>query len=444
MDLSKHLEKAAEAVKRRNYPFAVNLYGQLIALQPDNGEARAGLRLALFKKAEQKPPSKLFAMLGGGLPLMMAGMSRMIGQHKSAAKGYERYLAQDPLNERVNMRLAEALTKAGFKAAALAVYKSYAEHQPRCLQATREAGLLLYETGQNDEALEMLELALKVDPRDQEALRARKNLAAEGALKKTGLADAGSSRDLIKDKGEQRKLEKSSRLQLSPEEIEEELQELEAELADGADLKTLMRVGKLHEMRNDAQSALDFYEQALGMDRDNSDLANRVGDMRLSLQADRVKQALDRGDENATKFAQKALDEARVGEFKRRVEQNPTDFSLRFDLGQAMLACGQFDESIAELQLAIKEPKRKADSLLLLGRAFRAKDLGDVARGQLEKALDAAVGRNTLSKEILYELGGVHEQDGDKPAALEHYARILEQDIGFRDVAAKVEQLKSS
>ena len=49
----------------------------------------------------------------------------------------------------------------------------------------------------------MYELALKVDPRDQESLKARKNLAAEGALRSTGIEEAESSRDLIKDKGKQ-------------------------------------------------------------------------------------------------------------------------------------------------------------------------------------------------------------------------------------------------
>ncbi len=33
MDLSKHLETAAEAVKRRNYPYAVKLYHQLLSLR---------------------------------------------------------------------------------------------------------------------------------------------------------------------------------------------------------------------------------------------------------------------------------------------------------------------------------------------------------------------------------------------------------------------------
>ena len=44
MDLSKHLEKAADAVKRRNYKLAAGICTQLLALQPDNGEARAMLR----------------------------------------------------------------------------------------------------------------------------------------------------------------------------------------------------------------------------------------------------------------------------------------------------------------------------------------------------------------------------------------------------------------
>ena len=114
MDLSKHLETAADAVKRRNYPFAVKLYSQLLALQPDSGEARAGLRTALFKKAEQKPPSKVVALIGGGLHLLSGAVSRMFGRHAAAAKAYERYLALDPLDESVNLKLADSLERAGF------------------------------------------------------------------------------------------------------------------------------------------------------------------------------------------------------------------------------------------------------------------------------------------------------------------------------------------
>src|SRR5690606_17440064 len=258
MDLSKHLEKAEEAVKRRNYAFAVNLYGQLLALQPDNGEARAGLRRALFRKAEQKKPSRVFALIGSGFNLIVAGACRMFKAHAAAAKAYERYLRADPLHEGVNLKLAAALERAGFERSALAVHQAWAPQEPRSLVAAREAGRLLYEAGRNDEALAMYEQALKIDPRDQDSVRARKNLAAEGALARSGLETATSSRDLIRDKTGQRRLEQAARLTLTPEEIASEIEEVEARLAERPDdLKALRRLAELHEMGRDRQAALD-------------------------------------------------------------------------------------------------------------------------------------------------------------------------------------------
>ena len=41
-------------------------------------------------------------------------------------------------------------------------------------------------------------------------------------------------------------------------------------------------------------------------------------------------------------------------------------------------------------------------------------------------------------------MGSVAEELGRPEDALQHFSRILEEDIGYRDVAQKVEQLKSS
>ncbi len=445
MDLSKHLEKAAEAVKRRNYPFAVGLYRQLLDLQPDEGRAREGLRRALFKKAEAKPPSKFFAMLSGGPSLLIGSLLSLIGRHQSAAKSYERYLNHDPLNEGVNLKLALALEKAGCENSALAVYRCYAEEEPRCLEASRSAGALLYAQGELDAALAMYEQALKVSPRDQESLKARKNLAAEGALRSTGIESVGSSREMIKDKEEQRSLERSDRLQLSSEEIEGELEELEAKLGEDPDnLRLLQRLADLHLMREDQRSAQDCLERALQLDPDNSELQARVGDLGLAMQEQLVQDAEARADAGAAERAREVLQEARLREYGRRVEQNPTDLSLRFQHGSALLERGQNDAAIAELQQSVKDPRSQLESLLLLGRAFRAKGLGDLAIGQLEKGLQNAAGRGAIQKEIRYELGLVAAEMGDSAAALKHFSGILEMDIGFRDVAQKVEQLQSS
>ncbi|MBK8978877.1 MAG: tetratricopeptide repeat protein [Planctomycetes bacterium] len=455
MDLSKHLEKAAEAVRRRNYGFAVGLYSQLLSLQPDNGAARAGLREALFKKAEAKPPSKLFALLGGGVSLLLGRLLRLLRQHGAAAGSFERYLRLDPLDESANLALAASLERAGHRQSALAVYRAYAEHEPRCLVASREAGRLLYEAGELDTALQMYEQALKVDPRDQEALRARKNLAAEGALKRTGLDTAKHSRELLKDVDKHKALERASRRQLSPEEIDEELRDLEAKLAEDAqDVAALTRMAQLHEMRRDHRAALDCAESALALRPNDAELAARAGELRIRVQEGIVADARARGDESAAKAAGRVLGDMRVGEFRRRVERQPSDLGLRFELGAALFDVGQLDGAIAELQQAVKDPRRQADARYLLGRAFRAKGLGELARGQLEQALQSSGGSSSSSssvstmtdraKEVLYELGGLAEDAGDSAGALEHYSKILEQDFGFRDVAKKVESLRGA
>jgi tetratricopeptide (TPR) repeat protein len=156
-----------------------------------------------------------------------------------------------------------------------------------------------------------------------------------------------------------------------------------------------------------------------------------------------VQKALARGDSTARERAERALQEARAAEWRRRIVHNPADFNLRFQLGAALLELGQYDASVAELQQAVKDPRKKAEAQFLLGRAFRAKDLPDLALGQFEKALQAA-GSGPLAKDALYEMGALCEQIGKRDVALQHFARILEQDIGYRDVAQRIDSLKAS
>ena len=443
MDLSKYLEQAADAAKRRNHAMAVKIYGQVLQIQPDFGEARAGLRKVLFAKVAQKPASKVGAMLLGGLHLLTGNLCRMLGRHAAASRAYERYLVHDPLAEGTNLKLAGSLQRAGLERSALAVYAAYAEHQPRCLDACRAAGQLFQKQGKFQEALAMYEAALKVDPRDQESLKARKDLAAEGALRSTGIEKAGSSRELIKDKEQQRQLERQERLQLSAEEIEAELTQIEQKLADSPqDQKLLRRGARLREMAKDLAGALDLMEQLLRLVPGDGEVQELAGDLRIRLQEQMVQKAEKSGDQAAVARARSALNQLRVGEARRRVERNPSDLAARFDLGNGLLGVGDVDAAIAELQQAVKDPRKKNEALFALGRAFQQKNLPELALGQFDKALQAA-GSGVLAKEALYEMGAISLTLGKRDDALRHFTRILEQDIGFRDVAKKVEQLKA-
>ena len=289
---------------------------------------------------------------------------------------------------------------------------------------------------------EMYERALKVDPRDQEALKARKNLAAEGALRSTGIETAESSRDLIKDKQKQQQLERQERLQLSADEVEDELQKIEEQLQENPDdQKLLRRAARLREMAKDLQGALDLIEQLLQKNPGDGELIDVASDLRIRLQEQMVQKAVKRGDDAAAERARAALTQLRVAEARRRVERNPADLGARFELGSGLLDSGELDDAIAELQQAVKDPRKKTDAMFLLGRAFQQKGLPDLALGQFEKAL-AATSSGPRQKEALYEMGVICETRGNKEDALRYFTKLLEQDIGFRDVAAKVEALK--
>lgn len=443
MDLSKYLENASDALKRRNFSLAVQIYHQVLQIQPDFGEARAALRRALFQKAAQKAPSKVMAFAAGGVSLLIGNVCRLIGRHAAAARAFERYLVHDPMAESANLKLGGSLQRAGLRKSALAVFEAYATAQPRCLEACRAAGGLSYDLGNVPQALAMYEQALKIDPRDQESLKARKNLAAEGALRSTGIENAQSSRELIKDKEQQRQIEQKERLQMSTEEIEQELGVLEPKLQETPDdVKLLRRVARLREMAKDLAGAVDLIDRLVRLQPADQELQSLAGDLRIRLQEQMVKKAEKRGDDAAAGRARAALHEMRVAEARRKVDRNPADFGARFELGSGLLLTGEIDAAIAELQQAVKDPRKKTEALLLLGRAFQHKKLPELALGQFDKALQAA-GSGHVAKEALYEMGQICVDLGKKEDALRHFTRILEQDIGFRDVAQRVERMKA-
>ena len=443
MDLSKHLEAAEEAVRRRNYAYAINLYHQLLDLKPDDGDARRGLRKALARKFEGKKVSAVIGFLSGMLPLLTASLARLTRNHKGVARAYEKYLLHDPFHAGVNLKLAQALQKAQAPRSAAAVYEFLAERQPDNLTALKAGGALFYELKDFPRALAMFEKALAVDPKDAEALRARKNLAAEGALAGSGLATARSARELAKDKGQMQELERNQRLHRTEEEIGDELSQMEARIAkDPKDVKALTRRAELLEARGDKDAALRAFEAAVAAQPESFDLSVRVGDLKLDRVRAAVAAARSRGDAASAAAGERELLAAEIAEFQRRVKAHPTDPALRFQLGGALLRATRLDEAIAEFQQSVRDPRQKLDSLLALGQAFLGKGHLDLARAQLEKALEAVPGINPRSKDILYNLGVIAEQQGKRDDAARFYMRIYEVDIGFKDVSRKIEQLK--
>lgn len=445
VDYSKHIQKAEEAARRRNYDFAVQLYQQLLEIDPDVGEARAGLRRALKQRHEQKKGGKLLKLIKGAGPLTMAKGLARARKYDAAARQLESYLAANPLDEDANLLLGTSLESAGHFRSALAVYEFLAEIAPRNPEGLKRAGGMMRVKGDVGKALDYYERALEADPRDRDALKARKDLAAEVALTQSRFDQVQHSREQIKDKDEATRLERAQRLHRSEDELREELGRLEERYAeDTSNVELMLDIAGVHEKLRDPEAALDLVERALSYKKDSVDLAARAGQLRQKALKRAIRSADKAGDREEADRLEAELRELEVAELRRRVEVTPGDASVRLALGKALLRQGQLDEAASELQKAVPDPRLAGEAHVHLARCFQEKGYLDLAKKEYRRALEGHSAVDEHAREILYNLGAIAEAEGDAAEARSCYAQIFEVDIGFRDVAQKMEQLRTT
>ena len=189
-------------------------------------------------------------------------------------------------------------------------------------------------------------------------------------------------------------------------------------------------------------SALSWSERALAQRRDSFDLVARVGDLRAKQLKKRIAEAGKRGDQARADELERELFEAEVEDWRRRVDIRPADMAARLQLGRRLHKAGQIDAAMAELQKAATDSRSKREAQVLLAQCFHSKGFLDLARAEYERALEASGPLDERGKEILYHLGAIAEAEQKPAEARALYARIFGVDVGYRDVATRMERLR--
>jgi tetratricopeptide (TPR) repeat protein len=368
---------------------------------------------------------------------------RRAGRHAASARALETYLAQNPLDEEANLLLGIALEDAGFYRSARAVYEFLAEIAPRNPEGLKRAGAMMYREGDHARALAYYERALAADPRDQEALKARKDLAAETAIEEGGYESLRHSRERIVDKEQAAALERVRRRHLSEADLAAERDRLEAAYAeDSSNADVMIELAGVHERLKDNESALDMIERALACRKDSFELLCRAGDLRIKLHKRTIVEADRAGDTARATELEKRLVDLEVEEYRQRIAMHPGDANLRLQLGKRLMRQDDLDGALVELQKAHADPRVRREARFGLAQCFQRKGFVDLARKEYERSLEGVAEIDDRAKEVLYNLGSIAEAQGNGGEARSFYARVYEVDIGYRDVAAKMEQFK--
>jgi tetratricopeptide (TPR) repeat protein len=133
-------------------------------------------------------------------------------------------------------------------------------------------------------------------------------------------------------------------------------------------------------------------------------------------------------------------------EFKKGVDKQlgKEDYDTRYNLGIAYKEMGLIDEAIAEFQLAAKDESRVLECSSMLGICFLEKGMPKLAIKWFERGLKAPGRTEEEYAALRYDLAVAHEAAGDADRALLLFTELYGQDANFRDVAAKVRELRSA
>jgi len=212
------------------------------------------------------------------------------------------------------------------------------------------------------------------------------------------------------------------------------------------------RIGELSKQKDELDAAIAWYRYASDLTHGSDPgLIRKISDLGVK-QTEREIVALEESVANnagdimvlaeknaALAAAKKRRAEMLIEEARKRVLRNPTDLQFRFELGEHLTNAGHFREALPELQRARQNPNARLKAMNALGRCYRQLGMFDLAAKQLEEAAREIATMDATKKEIVYNLGLVYEQMGNREKSLACMKQIYEADYGYKDVATRVE-----
>ena len=448
-NLGKLYLKAESAMELRNWSYAVSLIQAILVKEPGFLDGRKRLRMAAVKENEGKRGVK---MGGEALKVM-----KLQGQVKKDPLGVmaqleKDVLASDPYNAQGNELLYEAASAAGLFSTAGLALETVISGDPDNLKFYHKLGDFYMAREIFDKASEIFGKIVDKNRTDLEATKKYKDATARGSIASQKWDSEGDWRDLLKDKDASKDLESKGRAAITPEMLHTQADALSAEYAqDQNNLEVTKRLANTYEELEQFETALSFYEWAFHLSSNDPALEKKVASIRETVNKNHLESLQRFVDENPEHpdieqyrqqliEAEKSQIDILIGESRERVDRNPTDNELRYELGSRLFRATQYREAIQHLQQAKRSPNLRIKVMSLLGQCYERMNMTDLAASQFEEAITELQVMDETKKELLYNLGLLYERLENMPKYLEALKQIYSVDYVYRDVAERVER----
>ena len=441
-------DKAAASVKMQNASYAVQLLLPVVKEVPSFLEGRKTLRTAAALAHSGK--KKLLDTSGIALMKLKTKAEK---DPVGVMGDLEDILAGDPFNTAANQMLFDAANVAKMPQTASFALEMMMKGAPTNLKLMHKAAEYFMLINDPERAITVFNNILKIDGSDGEARRGVTNANARLSMNKQKWegGEGGNFRSLLKNKDMTSQLEAQNRIGATKEQRMEQLAYLGAEYeADPNNVDTSRKIGELYERLDDYASALSYYQWALQLSNGDASLETKVhkisdrldeanlAHLQSVIDADPTADTAEAAREDLKELHQRRLEKLIVSS-RERVDRNPTDPQLRYELGINLYNADHPTEAIPELQRAKNNPAIRTKAMLALARCYDAKNMLDLGVRQLQEAASEIPTLDATKKEVLYVLGNILEKMGRREEFLDAFKQIYESDYGYKDVATRVE-----
>ncbi len=447
-DIQDLFHKGFVAIERGSLDYAINMLAICVEKQPDFLQARKFLRAAQiqnFKKKKTNPLTHHITFISN-LPLYIKVMVMMkTKKNREALVLVEKLLTKDPFNLNYVAMFANAARATELYEVGIQTLEIVKDQYLQDITLLKLLGDMYVKIGRIKEGRECFEKICELRPKDLAALKAVKDAMAVESMSGDGWnkasSDGGSYRDMIKDPKEAVLLEQQAKAVKTEKDIEALIVQVMTKIElQPEDMNAYRSLARLYVEKKDFEKALQMLGMAHKVNPADAEIERAITltrSQQFDYDISELKKA-GKDEEAANKEMEKR--QFLFDELYENVKRYPNDPRLRYEWGLMLYENDHVNEAIPEFQLAQKSPQYRLKALYYLGMCFASKKQFDMAREMFEKAASELNVMNDTKKDIYYALGELADMTGDHAAASEYFKEIYQVDIGYRDVATKVEQ----
>lgn len=450
MDTSALKQKAEKCIKSNNLELAQKIFLQILQVDPQDVETRKNLRAVNLKVLENSNGKSSFQLKAAGLNLKLS----------MAGKNYEKIinlidqlLETDPNNSKLLIKQGQAALELKYIDTAACIFEFAANADTKAIEPLRYLAKLYSEKGGRDnlkKATQFSQMMREIDPRNKEIQDLARKLDAD--LAQLPFNEQKSFTEGLANKDETEQREKEEQLIHSDKDAELAVKQLRQKITeDPKNPKTFEKLGDVLLRLRKSSEAKEAYANALALNPANTIIQVKLGNIDINeivWKIQKIKEQIDADPNNAELKANLHKLEVEkyklsVVEFEKRVENQPTVNSYKFELAKLYFQDRKkTNDAIKLLQTTSKEPTYRTDSLIYLGKLFNMTGDCDLAVDQFNEALKSLAGFDNRKKDTLYSKADALEKLGKLDEAKQTFQSIMVEDIGFRDVSKRVDALK--